>query len=424
MQEIVMDDKRTIDVRLALEGGTPLRSTPLPPWPVFDQADIELVGAVLRSGKVSYWTGSQGRLFEQEFARLIGCRHAVAMSNGSVALEAALAALDIGPGDEVIVTARSFVASAGCCVMRGAVPVFADVDPTSGNITPRTVRSAMSPRTRAIIAVHLAGWPCDMDPIMELAAEQGLRVIEDCAQAHGATYKGRTVGSIGHAAAFSFCQDKILTTGGEGGMLTTNDRDVWQAAWSYKDHGKDYEAVQRPGGVGVFRWVHQSIGTNGRMTEMQAAVGRSMLRKLPDWLVTRRRHASVLNGHLGRMPELRISIPPRTVQHSYYKYYAFVRPERLRDGWSRDRIVQALQAEGIPCGSGICPEIYREKAFETRRLGPARRLTTAKQLGETSLMLPVHPTLTRTDILDMCRALQKVLAAAAVQVPGTMQRAA
>lgn len=424
MEILVMDDNRMFDGRLALNGATPVRSAPMPPWPVFDQADVDVVGAVLRSGKVSYWTGSQGRLFEEEFAQLIGCRHAVAMSSGSVALEAALAALEIGPGDDVIVTARSFVASAGCCIMRGAVPVFADVDPTSGNITSETVRSVLTPRTRAIIAVHLAGWPCDMDPIMELADEHGLRVIEDCAQAHGATYKGRTVGSIGHAAAFSFCQDKILTTGGEGGMLTTNDPDVWKAAWSYKEHGKDYEAVHGRDGTGVFRWVHESVGTNGRMTEMQAAVGRSMLRKLPDWLATRRRHAAVLNGHLGRIPELRISIPPRTVEHSYYKYHAFVRPDRLRAGWSRDRIVQAMQAEGIPCGSGICPEIYREKAFRTRQLGPAKRLATAKQLGETSLMLPVHPTLTRTDILDMCRALQKVLAAATIRIPSATQRAA
>ncbi|HYW78099.1 MAG TPA: DegT/DnrJ/EryC1/StrS aminotransferase family protein [Thermoguttaceae bacterium] len=424
MHKIVMDDKRTTDPRLALEGGTPLRSTPMPPWPVFDQTDAEVAGTVLRSGKVSYWTGSQGRLFEEEFAQLIGCRHAVAMSNGSVALEAALAALDIRPGDEVIVTARSFVASAACCVLRGAVPIFADVDPTSGNITPQSIRSVLTPRTRAIIAVHLAGWPCDMDPIMQLAAEQGLQVIEDCAQAHGATYKGRTVGSIGHVAAFSFCQDKILSTGGEGGMLTTNDPRIWEAAWSYKDHGKDYDATHRRDRTDVFRWVHESIGTNARMTEMQSAIGRSMLRRLPDWLATRRKHAAVLNGHLGRMPELRISIPPRSVEHSYYKYYAFVRPERLRDGWSRDRIVRALQAEGIPCGSGICPEIYREKAFQSLGLGPARRLATAKQLGEASLMLPVHPTLTRTDILDMCRALRKVLAVAAVHVPGTMQRAA
>lgn len=419
-----MDDNRIIDDRLALEGGTPLRNTPLPPWPSFDDAEIEAAAAVLRSGKVSYWTGREGRAFEAEFARFVGCRHAVAMSSGSAALESALAALQIGPGDEVIVTARSFVASASCCVMRGAVPVFADVDPISGNLTPETIWAAITDRTKAIIAVHLAGWPCEMDPIMELAAGRGLYVIEDCAQAHGATYKGRTVGSFGHAAAFSFCQDKILTTGGEGGMLTTSDPAVWQAAWSFKDHGKDYDAAHRRDESGVFRWVHESVGTNYRMTEMQAAIGRSMLRKLPDWLATRRQHAGMFNSQLGPMPQLRIAVPPGHLGHSYYKYYVFVRPERLRPDWSRDRIVRALQAEGIPCGSGICPEIYREKAFEESRSRCTQPLPVAKELGEVSLMLLVHPTLSRRDILDTCRALQKVLTAASAETPTTMRRAA
>jgi len=394
---------------LAVEGGTPLRQFPLPPWPVFGQEEIEAATDVLRSGEVNYWVGCQGKLFEKEFAEVAGCSHAVALTNGTVALELALHALGIGPQDEVIVTARSFIASASCCLMCGATPVFADVDPVSQNVTGETIRAVLGPRTKAIIAVHLAGWPCDMDSIMELAQRQGLAVIEDCAQAHGATYKGRPVGSLGHAAAFSFCQDKIFTTAGEGGMLTTNDEAIWERAWSFKDHGKSWQAVQRPNHKTVFKWLHESIGTNWRMAEIQAAIGRVMLRRLPGWVETRRRHARLLTQQLGRMPPLRVTVPPDHVGHSYYKYYVFLRPECLRSDWPRDRIVRALQAEGIPCGSGVCPEIYQEKAFDDLAVRPQERLPVARQLGQTSLMLLVHPTLSDRDMLDICRALEKVL---------------
>ena len=408
----------------AIRGSTPVRTRPLPPWPDFGPEEIEAVAAVLRSGKVSAWTGDEVRRFEREFAAWAGCRWAVAVANGTVALELALHALGIGPGDEVVVTARSFVASAGCCLTRGATPVFTDVDPESQNFTAKTIRSALGPRTRAIIAVHLAGWPCEMDPILELARRHDLSVIEDCAQAHGAAYKGRPVGSFGQVAAFSFCQDKILTTGGEGGMFTTNDRSLWKRAWSYKDHGKDPDAVDRPSASGVFRWLHASVGTNWRLTEMQAAIGRVMLGKLARWLDKRRSHAALLDRRLSRLAALRVPVPPAHVRHSYYKYYAFLRPERLRPGWSRDRVVRAVRAEGIPCGSGICPEIYLERAFDRPGLRPPKRLPAARELGETSLMFQVHPTLSRQDVIDTCLAVEKVLSLATVDVSSSTGRAA
>ncbi|HID78785.1 MAG TPA: GNAT family N-acetyltransferase [Planctomycetaceae bacterium] len=392
-------------------------------WPVFGQDEIDAVAEVLRSGQVSCWTGERVRRFEEEFAAHVDCPHAVAVTNGTVALELALYALGIQPGDEVIVPARSFVASAACCVVRGAVPVFADVDPTSQTVTAETIRPLLGPRARAIIVVHLAGWPCEMDPIMELAEEYRLAVIEDCAQAHGARYKGRPVGSLGHVAAFSFCQDKILTTGGEGGMLTTRDRDVWRRAWSYKDHGKDWQTVRRSNPDGLFRWVHHQIGTNARMTEMQAAIGRVQLRKLDEWLRSRRQHAALLDAELSRFHALRVSRPPAHVEHSYYKYYTFIRPERLKPGWNRDRIVSALAARGIPCGTGICPEIYREAAFVERNLAPPSRLPVAHRLGQTSLMLPVHPTLSQEEILRMAKALGEVLEVACLD-PAAMRHAA
>jgi len=389
---------------------TPTRN--FAPWPSFDQDEIDAVNRVLHSGKVNYWTGEEGFSFEREFAAFHGVKHAIALANGTVALELALRVLGIGPGDEVIVTPRTFIASVSCIVLQGAIPVFADVDRDSQNFTRESIRKVLSPRTKAIIAVHLAGWPCDMDAIMELAEQHNLKVIEDCAQAHGAKYKDRYVGSFGHASAFSFCQDKIMTTGGEGGMLLTDDDEIWSSAWSFKDHGKNYESVFNKKHLPGFRWLHDSSGTNWRMTEMQAAIGRVQLRKLTQWLTLRRRNATVLTDGFLRIPGLRLTNPPQVIEHAYYKYYVFVDPEALKSDWSRNRIMVALMEEGIPCGSGSCSEIYLEKAFDQDAFRPRDRLPVAKQLGETSLMFMVHPTLSSDDMEDVVRAMDKVMSGA------------
>lgn len=396
-------------VALAVDGGTPIRTTPLAPWPVFDDEICAASDRVLRSGKVNYWTGNEGKLFEAEYAEAIGVKHAIALTNGTVALELALSGLNVGPGDEVIVPSRTFIASASCAVMRGAKPIVADLDRDSQTISAETIAAVMTPRTKAIVAVHLAGWACDMDPIMDLAGQHGIKVIEDCAQAHHATYKGRHVGSIGDVGAFSFCQDKIMTTGGEGGLLTTNDRDLWDKCWSMKDHGKSWDTVQQPHQPHKFRWLHESFGTNWRLTEMQSAMGRIMLRRLPEWIVARRRNALQLTSAISGLSGLRIPQPPAHIGHSYYKFYAFVRPECLRPKWSRDHIVQAIQAEGIPCGPGSCSEIYLEKAFDRPGFRPEHRLPIARELGETSLMFLVHPTLTSSEIEDTGAAIKKVM---------------
>jgi len=402
--------KRT-GTTLVVEGSTPVRSVPFAPWPYFAEDEVEAAVGVLRSGKVNYWTGEEGRKFEQEFSAFAGCRFGVAVANGTVALELALRALEVGAGDEVITTSRTFIASATCAVAIGARPVFADVDPDSQDVTAETIRRMITPKTKAIVAVHLAGWPCDMDPILALARKHNLYVIEDCAQAHGATYKGRPVGSLGHVAAFSFCQDKIMTTGGEGGMLTTNDEKLWERAWSYKDHGKSYNAVYRTQHPAGFRWLHESFGTNWRLSEMQSAIGRVALRKLPAWVETRRRNAAMLINRLSQLPGLRVPVPSKEFGHSYYKFYAFARPECLHVGWTRDRIMEAVVAEGVPCFSGSCSEIYLEKAFPPE-WRPAHRLTIARELGETSLMFLVHPTLAEDHMDASCIAVEKIMAAA------------
>jgi dTDP-4-amino-4,6-dideoxygalactose transaminase len=399
-------------------------NTPFSPWPSFTQEEADAVQRVLLSSRVNYWTGSECREFEAEFAAFAGARYAVALANGTVALDAALLALGIGAGDEVVVTSRTFLASASSIVTVGATPVFADVDCDSQNIIAETVAQVFSPRTRAIVCVHLAGWPCDMDSIMALAREHNLFVIEDCAQAHGARYKGRSVGSIGHVGAWSFCQDKIMTTGGEGGMVTCNDEALWRAMWSYKDHGKSYAAVYEREHPPGFRWLHESFGTNGRMTEMQAAIGRIQLRRMKDWTAARTANALAIRealmpfaGEDGvvRVPELGCSDCPAlgcdscSCVHAYYKYYAFVRPENLADSWSRDRIVEEINARGVPCYTGSCSEVYLEKAFDNTGFRPEERLPVAKELGETSLMFLVHPTLTDAEIKKTCQVIHEVL---------------
>lgn len=396
---------------LAIDGGQAVRSHPVAPWPSFDGPIVDRVAAVLRSGKVNYWTGEEGRRFEEEYAASVGRKHGIALANGTLALELALRALGIGPGDDVVVTCRTFVASASCAALWGARPVFADVDRESQNTTAKTLQAALTPNTKAIIAVHLAGWPCEMGPIVELAHGRGIKVIEDCAQAHGARDHGRAVGAIGDVGAFSFCQDKIMTTGGEGGLLVMDDTELYERAWSLKDHGKSYDAVHRRQHPPGFRWLHDNLGSNWRMTEMQAAIGRVLLGRLPEWVEGRREHARRLNEHFSGLEGLRLTVPPEGVYHSYYKYYCFVRPERLKTGWDRDRVMNAITAEGVPCYSGVCPEVYREGVFAAT-VPPGYRLPVAQELGETGLMLLVHPTLSEQDIADTCRAVEKVMEAA------------
>ena len=378
-------------------------------WPFYDLDEIEAVRRVLDSGKANYWTGIECQEFEKEFAAYHGVEHAVALANGTLALELALRVLGVGGGDEVIVTPRSFFASASCVIQVGARPVFADVDRDSQNISAKTIKEKITPKTRAILPVHLAGWPCDMPAIMDLAKEHGIRVVEDCAQAHGARINGRPVGSFGDAAAFSFCQDKIMSTAGEGGMMLINDDGAWQQAWEFRDHGKSMSRVFADDHPLGFRWLHESFGSNWRLTEIQGAIGRIQLTKLDGWVEARRANAARLRDGLSNVPLLRIPESDAHEHHAYYKFYAFVEPERLKPDWSRDRILVAMQAEGIPGLSGSCPEIYREKAFAGHGY---QVLPVAQALGETSIMLMVHPTLTRTDIDKMVTAVRKVCSAA------------
>jgi dTDP-4-amino-4,6-dideoxygalactose transaminase len=388
-------------------------NTSLSPWPSYEEDELAAIKAVLASNRVNYWTGTEGREFEREFAAWCGADHAIALANGTLALDLALRGLGVGPGDEVVVTPRTFIASISSAILAGATPVFADVDPDSGNISPATIQPVLSPKTKAIIPVHLGGWPCDMDGIMELAREHDLIVIEDCAQAHGARVGDRSVGSLGHAGAWSFCQDKIMTTGGEGGMVTTNDSALWSDMWSFKDHGKNWEAVyerQHPPG---FRWLHESFGTNWRMIEMQAAIGRIQLKRMAGWTARRTAIALQIAATLREFPaSVRVPLPGPEFTHAFYRLHSYVDPSGLNDGWSRDRIVAECGARGVPLFHGSCSEVYLEKAFDGTGWRPDNRLPNARMLGETSLMFLTHPTLTDEEVTRCCDVFRTVFKAA------------
>jgi len=384
-------------------------NTQLSPWPSFSAEEISAVSQVLQSNKVNYWTGQEGRMFEKEFADYTDCQYAIAVANGTLALDLALQALSINAGDEVIVTSRTFIASISSIINAGATPVFADVELDSQNISAATIKAVLSDKTKAIICVHLAGWPCEMDDIMTLAEQSNLYVIEDCAQAHGTKYKGRSVGSIGHMGAWSFCQDKIMTTGGEGGMLTTNDETLWRKAWAFKDHGKSYAAVYETDHPPGYRWLHESFGTNWRLTEMQSAIGRIQLKRMPNWTALRNENAEKIFQVCRQYSWLIVPTVPDYIVHAYYKCYVFIDISKIPNGSSRDNIIDTINKLNVPCYSGSCSEVYKEKAFEQTGLRPAIDLKHAKQLGETSLMFLVHPTLTASEMTTVCQSLSQAL---------------
>ncbi|PQJ58208.1 aminotransferase [Vibrio chagasii] len=384
-------------------------NTPFSLWPSFTQEEADAVSRVLLSNKVNYWTGNECREFEKEFAAWAGCEYAIALGNGTLALDVALKALGVGAGDEVITTPRTFLASASSIVTSGAAPVFADVDLNSQAITAESIQAVLTPKTKAVIVVHLAGMPAEMDAIMALSEQHGFYVIEDCAQAHGAKYKGRSVGTIGHIGAWSFCQDKIMTTGGEGGMVTTNDKALWSTMWSYKDHGKSFDAIYNREHPPGFRWLHESFGTNWRMTEMQAVIGRIQLSRMPAWTAQRQVNAAKIDEAVADLSVVRRVEVPEYSEHAEYKHYLFIEPQNLAEGWTRDRIVETIVERGVPAYQGSCSEVYLEKAFDNTPWRPEQRLINAVTLGETSLMFLVHPTLTAEEVSKTAQVIREVL---------------
>lgn len=380
-------------------------------WPNFSRREGEIVKEVLLSNKVNYWTGDIGKKFEREFAAAMECNYSIAVANGTVALDLALMALNIGEGDEVIVTPRSFIASASAIHNSRATPVFADVDLVSQNITAESINAVLTDKTKAIVCVHLAGWPCDMRAIKALAEIHGIKILEDCAQAHGAKLDGESVGGLGDIGAWSFCQDKIMTTGGEGGMITTNNAELFEKMWSFKDHGKNRYKMENPAESYAFKFVHDSFGSNLRLTEMQSALGIHQLGLLDDWSEQRKNNALYYYKALSKFECLNTPMPPENIRHAYYKYYFFVDVESLAVDWDRDRIVEEINLSGGRCFSGSCPEIYLEQAFVTN-YGAIAQLPNARVLGLESLMVQCHPGITVESMRSNINIIADVLSRA------------
>lgn len=397
---------------LAIDGGSPVRSAPMPLWPAPGPLEVAAVTQVVSSGRLNYWTGEMGRALEREYASATQRAHAIAVANGTLALELALRAFGVGAEDEVIVPARTYIATASAAVAVGAVPVVADIDPVSNNLTAETVAKVLSERTRAVIPVHLGGWPVEMGPLVDLARSRDLIVIEDCAQAHGARYRDRPVGSLGsHAAAFSFCHDKIVPVG-DGGILVLDDPDAHQRAWSYKEHGKSLAKVSDPEFMRAgtsFTWLVDDFGSNWRLDEMSAALARVGLDRLPEWHAARTRNAHRLARGLAAVPALTVPLPGPDCEHGFYRLYGAVDNSALAPGWDRDRVTRAISAEGTPVQYGGCAEIYREAAFAKAGYGPPARLPGAALAHETSIAFFVHPTMSDADIDDTIAAVVKVM---------------
>lgn len=379
------------------------------PWPIHQEDELAAALDVLSSGKTNYWTGQVGRSFEAAFAEFSGVERAVFIANGTLALELALLSLQLPAGSEVITTPRTYVATATSILRVGLRPVFADIDPLSGNITAESVKSVLSPRTSAVVVVHSAGWPADMPAFQTLCDVHGLALVEDCAQAHGARINGQSVGSFGDVAAWSFCQDKIITTGGEGGMVTTSRRDLADWIWAYKDHGKSWTKVYEMDHPPGFRWLHDSLGTNMRGTEVQAAIGLVQLGKISNWHELRSTNARLLASAIKHLPGIDCPMPTEGVEHAFYRLNARYTPDTPGKELGRDELLAKLAARDLPVFSGSCSEVYLEGVFQNLGFAPSRRLPEAKAWTRESLAFLVHPGLTSDDLKTVADGLAEAL---------------
>lgn len=387
--------------KLAIDGGPKTRTEPFPAWPALGYEDGAAVAEALRSGHLTQLTGGYVRDFEQAFAAWHHAENCVATSSGTTAIHTVLAALDVGPGDEVIVPAHTFIASATPVLHQRATPVFADVDAQTFCITADSARERITPRTRAIMAVHLNGHPCDMDPLLALAGEHGVALIEDAAQAHGAVYKDeRVAGTMGVAGCFSFWEDKIMTTGGEGGAVLTADHALAERMRRIRHHGEGPIEGER-------QYLHLELGYNYRMTSMQAATGSWQLTKLEEYLKVRRANAAYLTERLSQFEQVEPPYVADYATHSYYKYVCRLRPEA---GVDITRFVAAVAAEGVPVSRRYPTPLHKQPVFQKAGLGDVSCPTAERLAGELFTLL-VHPTATTGDMEDYVRAIGKVLRA-------------
>ncbi len=344
--------------------GTGIKDIGFPGWPQFASETFEELSIPLKEGKVNYWTGTRGMQFEEMFAKWLGAKMAISCTNGTAALHIALSALNIGPGDEVIVPSYSFIASSFSVVQAGAIPVFADVT-DDHTISPYCIEDLITPRTRAIIVVHLYGVVADMGPILEIAKKYNLKVIEDCAQCIGGEYKGIKAGTVGDVGCFSFCQSKHFTTGGEGGMVVTNDEETGWECRSFRDHG--YDVKLRMNMLALeekLPYIHRRVGFNYRMTEIQSLIGINELKRFDSWNLARRfKYAKMYDEAFKGLNGIK-AIPVNTDErkNSYWWYPILIDCNVL--DCDAPTIVKELMAASIPCYGIQWPEAYEEKAYK------------------------------------------------------------
>lgn len=350
---------------LAINGGDKAVTNSLVGWPQMCEEAVKAVEEVLRSGKVNYWTGPKGMEFEKKFAEWQGSKHAISVSSGTSALHTALTALGIGPGDEVIVPSYTFIASSFSIVQAGAVPRFADVNKEDHCISASSAEKLITDRTKAIMVVHLYGNVCDMDPIMALAKKHNLFVIEDNAEAFGGSYKGKKTGTIGHIAACSFCQNKTFTTGGEGGMVTTDNEDLSWKARSFRDHG--YDVKERLNLLEMEQklpYIHNQVGWNYRMTEMQSAIGLAELERMDSWnMPARKRNAHIIIDKLKDLPQV-LYAPIDTAERENGWFVTAFTLDIENMKCDIQQFVEAAGAEGAPCWKVFWPQCHTERAFQ------------------------------------------------------------
>ena len=379
-------------------------------WPHFSNSEIQKVSQILESGKINYWTGKEGRLFESEYAKFCKVNYGIAVSNGTVAIEMALKAIGIKKNDEVIVPSCTYVATASAVLSLGGNPVFADIDLNTLNVTVDSIKKCITKKTKAVIVVHLGGCPCEMRPIISLVKKKNLKLIEDCSQAHGAKYENKPVGSFGDLSTWSFCQDKIISTAGEGGMITTNNKKYRDFVWSLKDHGKSEISLKKQQKKIGFKWIHDNEGSNYRLTEIQSAVGRIQLKNINKTNNNRKKFAKRLSYVLSKYKKnIRVPFFDNSIHHAWYRFYVFIEINNKVSKNYRDRLLKFLNANQIQCITGSCAEVYREKVFRKNNLSPKKRHKNAMRISDSSLAFIIHPDFNEKQIRDMCNKIDRAL---------------
>ena len=380
-------------------------------WPNFSQDLITKLGGVISSGKINYTTGPYGERFEKKFSKFIGNKYAIAVCNGTAALEVAIKSLKLPKKSEIIVPARSFFASASCIVNTGHIPVFVDVDLLTQNISLSDIKKKISKRTKVIICVHLAGLPCEMYAIKNFARKNNLKIIEDCSQAHGASINNKEVGSFSDVSTWSFCNDKIISTLGEGGIISTNNKKIYKFCKKYINHGTTLKKIQNQE---KFIYNKDLFGTNLRLTEIQSFAGLEQLKCLKQTQKKRQKIAKDYLKLISKYKKYFFSYyPPKQIRSAWYRFYFFIKPNVRNHKKIRLDIIRDLIIRNLRCFSGSCPEIYLEKSFKKLKNFKIKRLKNCKILGETSLALDVNHTLNfwqhKKDLLQIKTVIEKFI---------------